>query len=245
MSSRIVVKNLPKHITDERFREHFSSKGEVTDSRLIYAEGGRFRRFGYIGFRSEEDAKEAQRYFDGTFIDTSRIVVEIAKPFGDATLPRAWSVYTKGSTLYNKTHGINDKLATEKEDAKNKEKEKSQRAIRNLYEELLAENQDDPRFKEFLQVMAPRANNRTWANDDYANWQTDELAAIKDAVSARREQIARKSEKQGKKSKSSRSDKNDKKKDSEESADNEKETLPNDSDAEAEAVPDMSDLSDM
>ncbi|KAJ1718465.1 Multiple RNA-binding domain-containing protein 1, partial [Coemansia erecta] len=178
MSSRIIVKNLPKHISDDRFREHFGNKGEVTDSKLIYTSAGRFRRFGYIGFRSEEEAQQAQQYFDGSFIDTSRIVVELAKPFGDAALPRAWSVYTKGTTLYNKTHGVSDKAAEEMANAENKEKQKNQRAIRSLYEELLAENQDDQRFKEFLQVMAPRASNKTWANDDYANWQTDELAAI-------------------------------------------------------------------
>ncbi|KAJ2379781.1 Multiple RNA-binding domain-containing protein 1, partial [Coemansia sp. RSA 2603] len=133
MSSRIIVKNLPKHISDERFREHFSSKGEVTDSKLIYTSSGRFRRFGYIGFRTEDDAQQAQQYFDGSFIDTSRITVEIAKPFGDAALPRAWSVHTKGTTLYNKTHGINDKAKIAAE-AEGREKRSSQRAIRSLYE---------------------------------------------------------------------------------------------------------------
>ncbi|KAJ2705239.1 Multiple RNA-binding domain-containing protein 1 [Coemansia sp. IMI 203386] len=245
MSSRIIVKNLPKHITEERFREHFGSKGEITDAKLIYAEGGRFRKFGYIGFRSEEDANAAQSYYDGTFIDTSRIVVEIAKPFGDATLPRAWSVYTKGSTLYNKAHNIDEKLAQEREDAQNKEKQKSQRAIRNLYEELLVENQDDPRFKEFLQVMAPRANNRTWANDDYANWQTDELAAIQDAVSARREQVISKDTKKSKKSKSAKGKNKDNKKKSDDAdmdLDNEESLR---EDADFAAAPDLSGLSDM
>ncbi|KAJ1899699.1 Multiple RNA-binding domain-containing protein 1, partial [Kickxella alabastrina] len=209
MSSRIIVKNLPKHMTEDRFREHFGSKGEVTDSKLIYTDEGRFRRFGYIGFRSEDEAQAAQSYYDGTFVDTSRIAVEIAKPFGDAALPRAWSAYTKGTTLYNKMHGVIDKAAQEKEDANNKVKQKSQRAIKSLYDELVADNQDDPRFKEFLQVMAPRASNKTWTNDDYANWQTDELAAIKDAVTARREKVTAKgvaSDKKTKKSESSKSD---------------------------------------
>ena len=30
-SSRIIVKNLPKHLTPQRFREIFSSHGEITD----------------------------------------------------------------------------------------------------------------------------------------------------------------------------------------------------------------------
>ncbi|KAJ2539167.1 Multiple RNA-binding domain-containing protein 1 [Coemansia sp. RSA 1822] len=186
MASRIVVKNLPKHLDERRFRNHFSTKGEVTDVKLIFTARGKFRRFGYIGYRSEEEAQSAQEYFNNSFIDTSKIEVQIARPHGDATLPRAWSVYTEGTSLYNKTKGMKNKNAQALLDKQ--EKEKTQRAIRTLYGELLSDNQDDPRFKEFLQVMAPRAKNRTWTNDDYANWQTDELAAIRGAVTARREQ---------------------------------------------------------
>ncbi|KAJ2515605.1 Multiple RNA-binding domain-containing protein 1, partial [Coemansia sp. RSA 1937] len=132
------------------------------------------------------EAQNAQTYFNNSFIDTSKIEVQIARPHGDATLPRAWSVYTEGTSLYNKTKSMkNRKGEQEKEKL---EKEKTQRAIRTLYGELLEGNQEDPRFKEFLQVMAPRAKNRTWTNDDYGNWQTDELAAIRGAVTARREQ---------------------------------------------------------
>ncbi|KAJ2818923.1 Multiple RNA-binding domain-containing protein 1, partial [Coemansia erecta] len=162
----------------------------VTDVKLIYTSRGKFRRFGYIGYRSEEDAQAAQDYFNNSFVDTSKIEVQIARPHGDATLPRAWSVYTQGTSLYNKTHGLKNKKGAQQEafELDKKEKEKTQRAIRTLYSELLEDNQDDPRFKEFLQVMAPRAKNRTWTNDDYSNWQTDELAAIRGAVSARREQ---------------------------------------------------------
>ncbi|KAJ1671000.1 Multiple RNA-binding domain-containing protein 1 [Coemansia sp. RSA 25] len=187
MSSRIVVKNLPKHITEERFRGHFGGKGEVTDAKLMYTERGQFRRFGFVGYRSEEEAVAAQQYFDNSFIDTSKVSVEMAKPFGDVSLPRAWSVYTKGTTLYNQVHGVDNKQAKEKRGTE--EKGKSQKAIRTLYEELLADNQDDPRFKEFLQVMAPRANNKTWTNDDYSEWHTTELAAVNGAVAARREQL--------------------------------------------------------
>ncbi|KAI9475032.1 Multiple RNA-binding domain-containing protein 1 [Coemansia sp. RSA 989] len=187
MSSRIIVKNLPKHIDERRFRNHFGLKGEITDVKLIYTNRGKFRRFGYIGYRTEEEAQSACEYFNHSFIDTSKIEVQIARPHGDASLPRAWSIYTQGTSLYNKAHGSKSKQEKAAEDKK--DKEKTQRAIHTLYDELLAGNQDDPRFKEFLQVMAPRAKNRTWTNDDYANWQTDELAAIKGAVAARREQI--------------------------------------------------------
>lgn len=37
---------------------------------------GASRQFGFIGFRSAEEAADALKYFNRTFIDTSRIVVE-------------------------------------------------------------------------------------------------------------------------------------------------------------------------
>ncbi|KAJ2708145.1 Multiple RNA-binding domain-containing protein 1 [Coemansia spiralis] len=187
--SRIIVKNLPKHVTEQRFRSHFAGKGEVTDVKLIYTKEGKFRRFGYIGYRTDEDAQAAQKYFNGTFIDTSRVEVEIAKPQGDASLPRAWSVYTEGTSLFNKTHEIKT-AKTPARDGPQQQQRNTQTAIRTLYNELLRGKQDDPRFKEFLQIMAPRAKNRTWTNDDYSSWHTDELAAINGAVAARREQVA-------------------------------------------------------
>ncbi|KAJ2384608.1 Multiple RNA-binding domain-containing protein 1 [Coemansia sp. RSA 2611] len=154
----------------------------------MYTERGQFRRFGFVGYRSEDEALAAQQYFNNSFIDTSKVSVEIAKPFGDASLPRAWSVYTKGTTLYNQVHGV-DNRQEKRESTVVEKKGKSQKAIRTLYEELLADNQDDPRFKEFLQVMAPRANNKTWTNDDYSEWHTTEQAAVNSAVAARREQL--------------------------------------------------------
>ncbi|KAJ2780709.1 Multiple RNA-binding domain-containing protein 1 [Coemansia javaensis] len=184
--SRIIVKNLPKHITERRFHSHFADRGEVTDVKLVYTKEGKFRRFGYIGYRTEEDAQAAQAYFNNTFIDTSRVEVEVAKPRGDATLPRAWSVHTEGTSLFNRAHGVQRERSRPPAHEKH---QTTQRAIRTLYNELLRGKQDDPRFKEFLQVMAPRAKNKTWTNDDYASWHTDELAAISGAVTARREQI--------------------------------------------------------
>ena len=35
MTSRVCVKGLPKNYTDERLREHFAVKGEVTDAKVV------------------------------------------------------------------------------------------------------------------------------------------------------------------------------------------------------------------
>ena len=34
-TSRVCVKNLPKHLDEKRLREHFSAKGEVTDAKIM------------------------------------------------------------------------------------------------------------------------------------------------------------------------------------------------------------------
>lgn len=34
-TSRVCVKNLPKHVDERRLREHFCAKGEVTDAKIM------------------------------------------------------------------------------------------------------------------------------------------------------------------------------------------------------------------
>jgi multiple RNA-binding domain-containing protein 1 len=31
----LIVKNLPKELSEEKFREHFAKKGEVTDAKVV------------------------------------------------------------------------------------------------------------------------------------------------------------------------------------------------------------------
>lgn len=45
------------------------------DTYLLRRDGAS-RQFGFIGFRLAEEAADALKYFNRTFIDTSRIVVE-------------------------------------------------------------------------------------------------------------------------------------------------------------------------
>jgi len=41
--------------------------------------GAKSRQFGFVGFKTEEHAKNAKEYFDKTYIDTVKIEVEYAK----------------------------------------------------------------------------------------------------------------------------------------------------------------------
>ncbi|WFD35547.1 Multiple RNA-binding domain-containing protein 1 [Malassezia cuniculi] len=84
--SRLIVKGLPPYVSDARLREHFSQKGAVTDVKLMRRPDGTSRRFGFVGFRTEDEARSALEYFDRTYLDTARLSVSFAKKIGDDTL---------------------------------------------------------------------------------------------------------------------------------------------------------------
>ena len=73
-SSRIFVRGLPPNLTAEEFQQHFSKQAIITDARLIP-----HRKIGYVGFKSPEDAVNAVKYHNKSFIRTSRIGVELAR----------------------------------------------------------------------------------------------------------------------------------------------------------------------
>lgn len=148
--SRICVKNLPKYLDEKKLREYFSQKGEVTDAKLMRTRDGKSRQFGFIGYRSEAEAQAALKYFDKSFLDSSRILCEIAHKVGDPNIPRPWSRYSE------KTEDKSDKDAngTDADGPNGKGKE-----IRNSSEN------EDPKLQEFLQVMQPRNKTKIWEDD--------------------------------------------------------------------------------
>lgn len=84
--SRLIVKGLPPYVSDARLREHFAQKGSVTDVKLMRRPDGTSRRFGFVGFRTEDEARAALEYFDRTYLDTARLSVGFAKRVGDESL---------------------------------------------------------------------------------------------------------------------------------------------------------------
>ena len=81
--SRLIVKNLPAYLTQSRLREHFESKegpGEtLTDVKVILKPDGTSRRFGFIGYKANSEAENAQKWIDRTFVDSSRISVAVVE----------------------------------------------------------------------------------------------------------------------------------------------------------------------
>lgn len=78
-TSRLIVKNIPRHITEDRLRIHFAAKGIVTDCKVM-KKHEKSRLFCFIGYKTEQEAAVAKKFFHNSFIDTSRIMVDFAKP---------------------------------------------------------------------------------------------------------------------------------------------------------------------
>ncbi|RPD76903.1 RNA-binding domain-containing protein [Lentinus tigrinus ALCF2SS1-7] len=90
--SRLIVKNLPAYLTQERLRKHFESSdgpgGTLTDVKLVLKPDGTSRRFGFIGYKSSQEAERAKKWFNRSFVDSSRITVDVIDGAKDAPAPR-------------------------------------------------------------------------------------------------------------------------------------------------------------
>lgn len=109
------------------------------------------------------------QYFDNTYINTSRITVEKAIAYGSENLPRAWSKYSEGSSAHDRLTGANKtkkgtEFAVEETDAFHDK----QRKEREEFISKLNAEKNDPKLKEYLDVMTSRSKSKTWANDDAA-----------------------------------------------------------------------------
>lgn len=60
---------------EEHFRKMFTAFGTLTDCGLKFTKDGKFRKFGFVGFKCEEDASKALKHFNKSFVDTSRVTV--------------------------------------------------------------------------------------------------------------------------------------------------------------------------
>ncbi|XP_032655891.1 putative RNA-binding protein 19 [Chelonoidis abingdonii] len=179
--SRLIVKNLPSGMKEDRFRKLFAAFGTLTDCSLKFTRDGKFRKFGFIGFKSEDEAKMAMNHFNKSFIDMARITVEFCKSFGDPSKPRAWSKHSRKPSAPEK---LTDKPKTSPAPTETKKDKKKKNTTGNL-----KELEGDEAFREFLVVHQKRTQVATWANDtlaeepktgkskptdDYLNFDSDE-----------------------------------------------------------------------
>lgn len=128
---------------------------------------GTSRRFGFVGYRTEDEAKEALEYFDRTFIDTSRIQVELAKKIGDD--------YSKAGPLALKRNSAGAASSLQHSGIFKNTRQRSQRSednSRKSAEAAKAPKANAPlfakgvSFEEFMAVMAPKRKRKIWQNEE-------------------------------------------------------------------------------
>ncbi|KAL6652046.1 hypothetical protein ACP70R_010971 [Stipagrostis hirtigluma subsp. patula] len=172
MSSRLCVKNLPKGADERRLREVFSRKGEVTDAKVIRTKDGKSRQFAFIGFRTNEEAEEALKYFNNTYIDTCKITCEVARKIGDPDAPRPWSRHSLKKPEYDSKGKAN--AGTVNAPAKSSQGQGTAADVIGSKGSVA----NDPKFREFVEVMQPRSKAKMWANDTTGTVDT----AVKDSM---------------------------------------------------------------
>jgi len=136
-SSRIFIKGLPPTLSESDFRKHFAQNGrDITDAKIFQN-----RRIGYVGYKTPEDAQEAVKYFNRTFMRMSKIGVEIARPIKPE---QEFRQANNAPTARREPEG-------RASDAGTKRKRESDTI-----------DKDDPKLKEFMEVMRPKSKKKAW-----------------------------------------------------------------------------------
>ncbi|KAK6539501.1 Multiple RNA-binding domain-containing protein 1 [Orbilia ellipsospora] len=169
-SSRIFIRNLPTPFTDVALKSHFSklSGSSITDCRFFPD-----RRIAFIGYKTPEQAEAAVKYFDRSYIKTSKLSVEIAKSAKDGSISRPWSANAPGSSAYAKKHNLTESAATKAKNLKRKRDEVEQ--PKKPADEKPSLDENDPKYREYMQLMKNRSNMKIWENE--TSIVTEELPA--------------------------------------------------------------------
>ncbi|OSX56663.1 hypothetical protein POSPLADRAFT_1175052 [Postia placenta MAD-698-R-SB12] len=156
--SRLIVKNLPAYLTQQRLRAHFEASdgpgGILTDVKLVHNPDGTSRRFGFIGYKTPAEAERAKKWFNRTFVDSSRITVDVVDGAKDAPLPRPNKRPRLGPSPADaqavvQVHVNSKSVAKVSEDAGVKS------------------TKGGDQLDEYLQAMKPRTQKGpSWANDE-------------------------------------------------------------------------------
>lgn len=140
-SSRIYIRGLPPSLSSEDFKAHFSKQSTITDAKFIP-----HRRIGYVGYKSPDDAANAVKFHDKTFMRMTRIRVELARSVDDQQALRP-----------SAANGI--KRKNEYDDGSIYEEKRQKQASP-------PEKGDKSKLQEYLAVMQPPSKSKIWENQD-------------------------------------------------------------------------------
>ena len=157
--SRIIVKALPPTLNENELRNHFSEIGDVTDVKLAKTNSGKSRKFAFIGFRDNNTAEKAIKYFDGTYLRTSKIVVEFAKRIGDASLEELKAQRAQASSNSSNLSLVKNEteMETINSSSGSSSSSNNQKSILSKKDKLKAD---------FMETMKGRSQTSVWANDE-------------------------------------------------------------------------------
>lgn len=174
-STRIIIKNLPSYFNEQQLKEHFSKRlttihkndsntdpnALITDIKLVKDNRtGQSRRFAFIGFKNEDDAQDAVKFHNNSFIHTAKIQVSLAKSYVDPSIPTPMKL--KRQEALRKLREEEEKLLQEREDEKNsKNKYKKVKLSTDIEKEV----EKNKQLKEFMETMNVENNNQ---NKDYS-----------------------------------------------------------------------------
>ncbi len=134
MSSRIIVKNIPKHITEKQLQDHFSKTGIITDAKIMRKTNGQSRNFAFLGYKNDSEAVNAIKYFNGTFLWTSKIIVEDAKVQNDPNLNTPWKKNKLENSNKIKSNKISENENGENLKAKSFDENSKENKIKKILE---------------------------------------------------------------------------------------------------------------
>lgn len=149
MSSRICVKNLTKNTTEKDLKDLFGARGEITDVKIVKTATGKSRQFGFLGFRTHNQAQDCQEYFNNTFLKSARITVEMAMKIGDPSLSG------KGSRQQKDKCAVSSLTVT----AAGPPKAGKKKGV------VATTHEPESTKSEFMSVMKSRGQGQFWAND--------------------------------------------------------------------------------
>lgn len=158
--SRIIVKGLPKYFDEAKLRDHFGKQGDVTDVKLMKKRNGESRCFAFIGFKVLEDAEKAARFFNKSFVDTARIDVELAKTFSDPNVPLSFR---------EKRRQGEDRMREQEDRLLEQEQQRQSKRQKNFKSSVDEELEKNSKFREYMEVMKPSHQVKSWANDTTAD----------------------------------------------------------------------------
>ena len=152
--SRIIVKNLPQNgVIEEDLKKHFADIDNVTDIKLKFNDFGAFRRFAFVGFKSEEGATKAINKLNNSFIRNSKIAIEACKAIRDRR-------QEKTPKISPESNGDNFGDGSQRHQNK-----KANTSKENPFEDLHGE----PEFEEFVTLQRNLGQNiktkQIWSDD--------------------------------------------------------------------------------